>query len=69
MEEEESQGSMLLGILLGFFLNCLGVIVAFVLQGPKTITGAVVGMVLQWMSVVCLGVALMVVNALFVSSY
>lgn len=69
MEDEESQGSMLLGILLGFFLNCLGVIVAFVLQGQKTITGAIVGMVLQWVAVMCLGVTLGIVNALLMQSY
>jgi hypothetical protein len=69
MEEEESQGSMLLGVLLGFFLNCFGVVVAFVMQGSKTITGAIIGMVLQWVAVMCLGVTLGIVNAVFMSSY
>lgn len=69
MEDEENQGSLLLGLALGYFLGCIGVVVAFVLQGSKTLTGSVVGMVLQWISVVCLGVVLGVVNALLMNSY
>ena len=61
--EDENQGSMLLGVLLGFFLNCLGVVVAFVLQGPRTVTGAIIGMVLQWIATMCAGLLLLALNA------
>lgn len=70
MEDEESQGSMIVGLLLGFFLNCLGVILSFfVMKGPKTITGAIIGMVLQWVTWTCIGVGLGVLNAFVFNSY
>jgi hypothetical protein len=51
--EEENEGSLLLGIALGFFLGCLGIVVAFVLKGSKTLSGSVVGLMLQILASVC----------------
>jgi hypothetical protein len=60
MEDEENQGSMIVGLLLGLFLGCVGVPVAYILQGSRTVTGAIMGMVMQWIGVcstiTCLGV-------------
>lgn len=46
MEDEDNQGSMVLGVVLGFFLGCIGIIIAFVLKGQKTLTGSIIGTVL-----------------------
>jgi hypothetical protein len=51
--EEENEGSLVLGMALGFFLGCLGIVVAFVLKGNKTLTGSVVGLLLQMLASVC----------------
>lgn len=63
MEEEENQGSMVIGILLGFFLGCLGIIIAFVMQGQKTLTGSIIGTVLSVVLWTCVGVGLGVLSA------
>ncbi|MEZ4238283.1 MAG: hypothetical protein R3F59_19455 [Myxococcota bacterium] len=67
--ENENQGSMLLGILMGLVLGCVGVIIAFVLQGQKTITGAIVGMVLQWALGLCAGGVLFALQLVLANSY
>lgn len=51
--EEENEGSLLLGIALGFVLGCVGILVAFVLRGSKTLTGSVIGLLLQVVASVC----------------
>jgi hypothetical protein len=45
MEDEENQGNMLIGVLLGVFLQCLGIVIAFVMGGQKTLTGSIIGTV------------------------
>ena len=57
MEEEENQGSLFLGILLGFFLNCLGIVIALVMRGSKTLTGSIIGVVLQMLLWSCTALA------------
>ena len=69
MEDEENQGNMLLGIVLGFFLGCIGIIIAFVLKGQKTLTGSIIGLVLQVFGVGCMSVGLFAANMLFARSY
>ena len=56
MEEEENQGNMLIGVLLGFFLGCIGFVIAFVMQGQKTLTGSIIGTVSAFLLYSCLGV-------------
>jgi hypothetical protein len=51
--EEENEGSLILGIVLGFLLGCLGIVVAFLMKGSKTLTGSVIGLVLQVMASAC----------------
>ena len=57
MEDEESQGSLFLGILLGFFLSCLGIVIALVLRGSRTLTGSIIGVVLQMLLWSCTALA------------
>jgi hypothetical protein len=58
MEEDENQGSMILGVALGFFLGCVGIVIALVLRGSKTLTGSIIGLVLQLVIGTCLGLTL-----------
>lgn len=54
--EEEDNGSMLIGGLLGFFLGCIGLIVAlFVLNKPDTKKGAFIGFGLSVVMGLCFG--------------
>jgi len=54
--EEEDNGSMLVGGLLGFFLGCLGLIIAlFVLNKPDTKKGAFIGFGLSVVLGLCFG--------------
>lgn len=53
MEEEVNEGSLALGMALGFFLGCIGIVVAVVMKGPKTLTGSVVGVILQVVMTLC----------------
>lgn len=62
MEDEENQGSMFLGVLLGFFLGCLGIVIAFVMQGQKTLTGSIIGTVAAFLGWSCLGVLFAVLS-------
>ena len=41
------QGSILEGFILGFFLNVIGVIIAYFLKKPKTKKGALIGQEVQ----------------------
>ena len=68
MEDEENQGSMLLGIVLGFFLGCIGIIIAFVLKGQKTLTGSIIGFVLQILGAGCLSVVSVALQMLLMNS-
>ena len=68
MEDEENQGSMLLGIVLGFFLGCIGIIIAFVLKGQKTLTGSIIGLVLQLISTGCLTAVAIALQMLLLNS-
>ena len=68
MEDEENQGSMLLGIVLGFFLGCIGIIIAFVLKGQKTLTGSIIGLVLQILGAGCLSVVAVALQMLLMNS-
>jgi hypothetical protein len=68
MEDEENQGSMILGVLLGFFLGCLGIIIAVLLKGPKTLTGSIIGMVLAMVMYSCLGLTVGIAYPLLMSN-
>lgn len=66
MDDEENQGSMVLGLALGFFLPCcLGVLISFVMQGQKTLTGSIIGSIVQVLMWTCASVALTIVNSMF----
>lgn len=60
--DEENEGSLLIGVLLGFFLGCLGIVIAFVMKGSRTLTGSVIGMVLQIVGWICAGLGLVVLQ-------
>lgn len=52
----EDEGNLFIGLALGFFLGCLGVIIAFVaLPQPKTKQGAIYGFVAAIVLGICLG--------------
>jgi hypothetical protein len=68
MEDEENQGSMLLGVLLGFFLGCIGIIIAFVLRGQKTLTGSIIGTVIAFLLWSCLSVGLFALQMLLMNA-
>jgi uncharacterized membrane protein len=51
----EDEGNLFIGLALGFFLGCIGLIIAFVaLPQPKTKQGAIYGFVAQIVISVCL---------------
>lgn len=58
----ENEGNFLVGILLGFFLGCLGVVVAFLMKGQKTLTGSFVGVGLSIALWTCAGIGLAVLQ-------
>lgn len=67
--EDENQGNMLIGLLLGFFLTCVGVIVAaFVVRGSKTVTGAIIGTILQMLLWGCIGGGLAVLQIVLMNA-
>ncbi len=52
----EDEGNVILGAVLGFFLGCIGIIVAFFVLGqPKTKQGAIYGFVGSIVLGLCLG--------------
>ncbi len=52
----EDEGNLFIGLALGFFLGCLGLIIAFVaLPQPKTKQGAIYGFIAAIVLGVCLG--------------
>lgn len=52
----EDEGNLFLGAALGFFLNCIGLLVVFLaLPQPKTKQGAIYGFVAYLLVVFCLG--------------
>jgi hypothetical protein len=57
MEEEENQGNLLLGIALGLIFPCLGIVIAVVLRGSRTLTGSIIGSLLNFLCWSCLGIA------------
>ena len=67
--EDENQGSLLIGLLLGFFLTCVGVLIAaFVVKGSKTTTGAVIGTVIQFLLWGCIGGGLAVLQIVLMNA-
>ena len=51
----EDEGNLFIGLALGFFLGCIGVVIAFVaLPQPKTKQGAIYGVIAQIVLSVCL---------------
>ncbi len=46
----------IVGFLLGFFLPCLGIIIAFVIGGPSTKKGAVGGLLVSFMIWLCMSI-------------
>jgi hypothetical protein len=57
MSDEQNEGNLILGAALGFFLGCLGIILAFfVIGGEKTKKGSIYGLVAAIGLGVCLGV-------------
>ncbi|MEQ1567574.1 MAG: hypothetical protein ABMA64_18170 [Myxococcota bacterium] len=66
--EDENQGSMILGVVLGFFLGCLGILIAVFLRGPKTLTGSVIGFILSMMLGTCLTLGFGMMYPLLMSS-
>jgi hypothetical protein len=68
MEDEENQGSMILGVVLGFFLGCIGILIAVIMKGPKTLTGSIIGLVLQLIMSTCLGLTLGIAYPLLMSN-
>ncbi|MFT6161989.1 MAG: hypothetical protein ACJAZO_004591 [Myxococcota bacterium] len=60
----EDEGNLFIGLALGFFLGCIGLIIAFVaLPQPKTKQGAIYGLVAQIVISVCLGGTIGVLGA------
>lgn len=52
----EDEGNLFIGMALGFFLGCLGIIIAFFVLGqPKTKTGSIYGFVAAMVLSICLG--------------
>jgi len=52
----EDEGNLFIGLALGFFLGCIGLIIAFVaLPQPKTKQGAIYGFVASIVLGICLG--------------
>lgn len=50
----EDEGNLFIGLALGFFLNCLGLIIVFVaLPQPKTKQGAIYGFVASILLSLC----------------
>jgi hypothetical protein len=68
MEDEENQGSMILGVVLVFFLGCIGILIAVIMKGPKTLTGSIIGLVLQLIMSTCLGLTLGIAYPLLMSN-
>ncbi len=46
----------IVGFLMGFFLGCLGLIIAMVIGGPSTKKGAMAGFATMFLISICLGV-------------
>lgn len=62
----EDEGNLFIGLALGFFLGCLGLIIAFVaLPQPKTKQGAIYGFIAQIITTVCLGGSLTGLSLVF----
>lgn len=66
--DDENEGSLLLGAALGFFLGCLGIVIAFLLKGRKTLTGSIVGLVAAIAMWTCASIGLVVLQVLLTSS-
>jgi len=64
----EDEGNIFIGAALGFFLGCIGLIIAFFVLGqPKTKQGAIYGLIASIVLGVCLGGAAGIAQVMFLS--